>query len=257
MKKILLTCSILGLTTTASAAGITNPFFMPEQLHVLSETRAEFARTQIKNGFINMRTYNTIAQERLTLGVLDNLALTGTFGNTWAKAKERTFGFSESKDKNLTFEGGLSYLVLNDTAKLQLNAAYGQNEAMADEGAYKYINAEVKAGYQAKGMLPYVSARAHLPVGQKKGSDKPSYTLRTGLFQGKCGVWSLDTGLSLEFDTNTDVKTRIFAADMEASYFLTKNVSLSLYGEYVLNGKGKYDSDLYGKRIGATFRFYF
>ena len=152
--------------------------------------------------------------------------------------------------------------ILSCNTKLQLSSVYGQEAPgrsnLPHQGTYKYFDTEVKLGYQFKTFLPYVTFNVHTPVAQtdQERLNKWSYDGKIGVYQGKCGVWALDTALAWAFD-RSDAHARTLTAEAEASYYLTKNMTLGVYGSYMLDGKAKYNTDIYGKTVGARLRLYF
>ena len=125
---------------------------------------------------------------------------------------------------------------------------------------YKYALGEMKLGYQFDRVLPYVTGGIEIPVGQKSGKkgiagDKLIYNTKAGIYQGKCEVWSLDTGVRLTYDENREA--RIIAAEAEAAYYITPSVAVSVFGTYVLDGHSKYDMDVDDKSLGGRLRLFF
>ena len=271
LKQTLLAFTVLGFAGSAAAADITNPFFLPESLHVNSITSFDFSRTQAKStvdpeNFDNEREYTKVATEQLKFGILNNLAIIGEVSKIWGRWKDRDEDAESGKWHNdLNWNAGLAWNILHCDAKLQLSSVYGQEApGRTMSGSYKYFDTEVKAGYQFKTFLPYVSFKVHTPVAQTKlaeddgigHQDRWSYSGKVGVYQGKCGTWSLDTALAWAFN-RTDAHSRTLSAEAEASYYLTKNMTLGVYGSYMLDGKAKDQTDLYGKSVGARLRLYF
>ena len=187
---------------------------------------------------------------------MNNLAIIGGIEKDWSKGK--FLGAGSEKDHNdLDWEAGLAWNILNCNTKLQLSSVYGQEDPGV-KGTYKYFDTEVKLGYQFKTFLPYVTFNVHTPVAQTKQGheDRWGYNGKVGVYQGKCGVWALDTALAWAFD-RTDAHARYLTAEAEASYYLTKNMTLGVYGSYMLDGKGKDQTDIYNKTVGARLRWYF
>ena len=257
LKQTLLAFTVLGVAGSAAAADITNPFFLPESLHVASVTSATFSRTQAKSSTGNAREYDKVLTEQLQFGILNNLAVIGGIEKDWGRTKNLLAGTSEKSHNDLDWEAGLAWNILSCDTKLQLSSVYGQLDPGL-KGTYKYFDTEIKAGYQFKTMLPYVTFNVHTPVAQTKDghADRWSYNGKVGLYQGECGVWSLDTALAWAFD-RTDRHARTLSAEAEASYYLTKNMTLGVYGSYMLDGKAKGQMDLYDKTVGARLRLYF
>ncbi len=269
LKQTLLAFTVLGFAGSAAAADITNPFFLPESLHVASVTSFDYARNQYKSdanprAIENEREYTKIATEKLQFGILNNLALVGEVSKVWGRWKElEEDGESGKWHNDLNWNAGLAWNILHCDAKLQVSSVYGQ-KAPGEKGTYKYFDTEIKAGYQFETFLPYVTFKVHTPVAQSKyddegdvvHNDKWGYSGKVGVYQGQCGVWSLDTALAWKFDRTADHE-RTLSAEAEASYYLTKNMTLGVYGSYMLDGKGKDQTDIYGKTVGARLRLYF
>ena len=276
LKQTLLAFTVLGVAGSAAAADITNPFFLPEAMHVNSVTSFDFARTQRKSkgavvealpgstgpattveGAQNTRSYEKIATEKLQFGILNNLALIGEIGKTWLKGKDLLEGDSGKWHNDLDWNAGLAWNILSCGTKLQVSSVYGQ-DAPGEKGTYKYFDTGVKLGYQFKTFLPYVTFNVHTPVGQTNQDrlNKWSYNGKVGVYQGKCGVWALDTALAWAFDRTAE-HGRYLSAEAEASYYLTKNMTLGVYGSYMLDGKAKGQTDVYDKTVGARLRLYF
>jgi len=271
LKQTLLAFTVLGIAGSAAAADITNPFFLPKSLHMASTTSAQYGKTAVKgkNWGASIQQYSKALTEELKFGILDNLSVIGNIEKNWVKAKDRETGI-EGKDKNdLNWAAGLAWNILDCKTKLQLSSVYGQDAPSGqdylfqyhryqpDQGTYKYFDTELKAGYQFKTFLPYVSFNVHSPVGQTAMNrrTKWNYGGKVGVYQGKCSVWALDTALDLQFDRQTH--SRYLSAEAEASYYLTKNTAVGIYGSYMLDGKQKDQVDLYNKTVGARLRLYF
>ena len=257
LKQTLLAFTVLGFAGTAAAADITNPFFLPKALHVASVTSATFDRAQIKGDLGNDRIYGKAIEEKLQFGILNNLAIIGGIEKDWAREKDLTLNASEKYHNDLDWEAGLAWNILTCKTKLQVSSVYGQ-EAPGVKGTYKYFDTQVKLGYQFQKFLPYVTFNVHTPVAQTEEGheDSWSYNGKVGVYQGKCGVWSLDTALAWAFD-RTDRHARTLSAEAEASYYLTENVTVGVYGSYMLDGKAKGNADVYDKTVGARLRLYF
>lgn len=257
LKQTLLAFTVLGFAGTAAAADITNPFFLPEALHVASVTSFDYDHGHVKNDNGSEKFYDKAVTEQLQFGILNNLALVGEMGKNWTRTKEA--GVTDRDHNRLDWEAGLAWNILHCNTKLQVSSVYGQEEPGRGRGTYKYIDTTAKLGYQFKTWLPYATFTVHTPVAQSKKfghEDKWSYAGKVGVYQGKCGVWGLDTALVWAFD-RTDEHARTLTAEAEASYYLTKNMTLGVYGSYMLDGKAKYDTDIFDKTVGARLRLYF
>ena len=221
LKQTLLAFTVLGFAGSAAAADITNPFFLPESLHVASVTSGSFTKATHKGDGFAGREYDKVATEQLQFGILNNLAIIGGIEKYWTKEK---FGGVSEKDRNdLDWNAGLAWNILSCNTKLQLSSVYGQEAPGRTKGTYKYFDTALKLGYQFKTFLPYVSLNVVTPVAQTSRDNRWNYTGRAGVYQGKCGVWSLDTNLAMNFDRADH--SHDLTANAEASYYLAKNVT--------------------------------
>ncbi len=272
LKQTLIALGVLAVAGMAAAADITNPFYLPQKGQVGSITSADFTRSQYKDKFADSeKSYETSLSEELQYGLTDNLAVIGKVGNVFAKLKDSSwernpdinaiFTRTDKEDKNINWEGGLAWNIFSKAFKLQAKLVYGQDPSVnrfnEGFGEYKYVGGTIKTGYQFKTMLPYVELGEELPIGQKKGADKPTYTAKAGLYQGKCEVWALDTGIRYVHDENTYTEGTAYNAEAEASYYLTKKSAISVYGSYTLKGKAKVDADVHSKTAGVRLRWFF
>lgn len=270
LKQTLVALGILAIAGTASAADITNPFYLPTKGQIGSITSIDYTRSQFKDKFSGSESsHETNLSEELQYGLTDDVALVAKVGNIFSKLKEAFWDdddntFVNRKDKedtNINWEGGFAWNILNKAFKLQTKLVYGQDPSVnrfnSGFGEYKYVTGTVKAGYQFKKVLPYVEVAEEFPIGQKKGADKPTYTAKAGLYQGKCEVWSLDTGIRYVHDENTYTEGTAYVAEAEASYYLTKKVAVGLYGSYALKGRAKVSADYRSKSVGARLRWFF
>ena len=264
LKQTLIALGVLAVAGTAAAADITNPFYLPQKGQVGSITSTDFSRGQYKDKWDdNSKFYNTNVTEELQFGLTNSLALIANIGNTFSKIKYSNGDGSyttDKEDKNIAWETGLAWNIFNKAFKLQAALTYGQDQLdnrYEGFGEFKYVAATIKAGYQFAKMLPYVEVGELLPVAQKKGVDKPTYTGKIGLYQGKCETWGLDTGIRVTHDANTEYKGTTYDAEVEASYYLTKKSALSVYGTYTLKGYAKTQADLYNKSAGVRLRWFF
>lgn len=267
LKRALLAFSILSVAGTAMAEDITNPFYLPYQWQFGSITSASVESLVIKNSNAYIKSNKKLLQEDIQLGLTDSLALIGGVGNLWDRWKgtpETFFGAPLGKSihdrENIFWHAGLAWNALSGPTRLQFSAEYGQDRWKNYDGEYKYALGEAKLGYQFQRVLPYVMGSVEIPIGQKSGTkgiagDKFIYNTKAGIYQGKCEVWALDTGLRLRYDENTE--TRMIAAEAEASYFLTSKATLGVYGSYALDGHSKYDLDVYDKSAGVRLRLFF
>lgn len=254
-KQALLVAGVLSLATAASALELTNPFYVPTKGTIASTTTYDFETTTVKNKGADLRVkeYDHYVSEALSYGLTDNLSLDASIANTFAKGT--FYGITDREDKNIAFTAGSTWNVLTGPAKLQVSAAYGQDEAKDGEfGAYKYVTGAVKAGYTMGIYTPYVSAGIEKPLFQHQGDDKePIYT-------GKAAVYAFCPRIKTSVDTGftvthaEEVEYTGYSYDLEVAYHVTKNVAVSAFGSYLIDGNAKYSTDVYGNKVGLKLR---
>ena len=265
LKQTLLALAILAVSGTAAATDVTNPFYLPYQKQVGLITSTAFKRLVEKNKAVNTKSHQLLVKEDVQLGLTDSVALVGAVGNTWDRWR-RTRRFptlatqKERDNENIQWDAGLAWNILQGPTRLQVAAKYGQNRLENFDGEYKYALGEAKLGYQFERALPYITGSVEIPVGQKSGikgiaGDKFIYNTKAGIYQGACEVWALDTGVRLTYDENREA--RLITAEAEASYYLTPSITVGVYGTYTLDGRSKYDMDIYEKSAGARLRLFF
>ncbi len=257
LKQFLFGVAAFSLAVSAAAADITNPFYLPTKGQVGSITSAAFRKIQEKDNRSSWSRYDKIVREDVQYGLTDALALVAGLGNTFAKGKTNGY-VSETRDANLNWRAGLAWNILKGAAKLQVAANYGQDRlGPSVKGEYKYVDGEIKAGYQFKKFLTYISVGEELPVAQTNGYgyDKPKYNAKIGLYQGECEKWALDTGIRWVHSEQDE--QRGYMAEAEASYYLTPKSAVSIYGTYLLDGKATGNTDMYDKSVGVRLRWFF
>jgi len=262
LKKSLLAFSILSIVGSAAAADVTNPFYLAQKGQIGSITSASYDRNITKGSSWNAgwatKSHATVVDEQVQYGLTDSVALIGSVGNTWDHWKETEDGVKgqlQHDDNNINWSAGVAWNILSGPTKLQLSGKYAQDRLQNYRGEYKYAAGEVKAGYQFQRVLPYVSTGVKVPVAQSKHDNKLTYNAKAGLYQGACEIWALDTGIRMTYDENDEM--RLIVAEAEASYYLTKNSTIGLFGTYSLDGKAQEKTKIYDKSVGARLRLFF
>ncbi|MBQ3696219.1 MAG: hypothetical protein II938_04575 [Alphaproteobacteria bacterium] len=264
LKQTLLAFSILSVAGAAAAADITNPFYVVSEQGEIGFITSASARKVVEKGdFDRSKSTQYALQEEVRVGLTDSLALVGTVGNTWDRWKsnwDRQAWRRNRDNENINWSAGMAWNITTGPARWQVSGKYGQDRLKNFDGEYKYVAGETKLGYQFKRALPYVTGGIEVPVGQKSGlkgfaGDKFTYNAKAGVYQGKCEVWALDTGVRLTYDENREA--RVVTAEAEASYYITPKIALGVYGTYALDGRAKYGTDIYDKSVGARLRMFF
>lgn len=255
LKQALLVAGALSLTTSAYALELTNPFYGPSKGTVASTTTYEFGTTTVKNndGFRSKEYDNTLT-ESLSYGLTDSVSLDASVGNVWQKTKDNDG--TDKDDKNIDWDLGATWNILTGPTKLQVSAAYGQDESNSHDnhGAYKYVDAGVRLGHTIGIYTPYLAGAVERPLFQSKFGDHHAK------YQGQAGVYAycpradvaVDTDVRVDYDDSAKATT--YTYDLEVSYFLTNNVAVSAYGSYMIDGKAKNSIDVYGNALGLRLR---
>ncbi len=251
-RTILLASAAVMFTSSAFAADITNPFFLPTQGKILSDTSIETTRTKTDTGVEEGVSKGLYAVEEITVGLTDNLALVGNIGNHFDYDKDDEF----NNDHNFEYAVGAKYNMNFGKIISQIGVAYTTHDAKSwygydknnDSGRWdKALAAEVKVGYAFDcGLTPYTS------LGIMGDIDKPTREQAYSWFLGAHKAWdkaSADLGVRYNWswvdatdDTvDGDAHIEVWNLEAEANYFVTENFTVGAYGEYYLGGTARKD----------------
>ena len=256
-KKAFLLLGAMTFATSAMAAELTNPFYVPAEGKITSTTSYDFSTNTIKDDYVGVRgkSYSHTATQTLEYGLSNAWSLGVTVLNSWDKYTD--LESTDRDDKNIDFEITSKYNLVSDGAlKVQSLLAYGQEEDNAELGTYKYAKVGAKAGYKLGYWTPYLAGTVEVPVFQSQDDDNElKYTGTAGLYAycPKMKV-SFDHQLGVEYDENDE--TRLYTYGLEAAYHFTKSVALSAYGKYIIDGE-EHKSDIHGNQIGLRLRIGF
>ncbi len=274
-KKTFLLLGAMSLATSAMAVESTNPFYVPAEGGILSTTSYDYSTRTYKDD-LRLKTYAHTATQTLEYGLSNAWSLGATVSNAWAKGTLSDYvnSVTDNKDRNINFEITSKYNLVSDGAlKVQSLLAYGQEEnhsyyGFPDDlinliepnagfsGTYKYAKVGAKVGYKLGYWTPYLAGTVEVPVFQSQDDDNElKYTGTAGLYSycPKMKV-SMDHQLSVEYDEYDE--ERIYSYGIEAAYHFTKNVALSAYGKYIIDGE-EHKEDIHGNQIGLRLRLGF
>lgn len=271
-KKTLLMLGVMSLATSAMAVESTNPFYVPAEGGILSTTSYDYSTRTLKHDYVGVRgkAYAHTATQTLEYGLSNAWSLGATVSNAWAKGTLSDYvnSVTDNKDRNINFEITSKYNLVSDGAlKVQSLLAYGQEENHSyygffddldneQSGAYKYAKVGAKVGYKLGYWTPYLAGTVEVPVFQSQDDDNElKYTGTAGLYSycPKMKV-SMDHQLSVDYDEYDE--TRIYSYGIEAAYHFTKNVALSAYGKYIIDGE-EHKTDIHGNQLGLRLRLGF
>ena len=246
-RTMLLASAAVMFTSSAFAADITNPFFLPTQGKFLSDTKVEFARTKME-GTSEGTGREIYAREQLAFGITDNLAVFGAIGNTFDYGENNDM----NNDHNFDYELGVKYNHNFGKVLTQVGASYwtydpqsfyGQDE-MDDETSERWrkgVNAHVMLGYAMDcGLTPYTSFSVDADI--DRDNNEQSYAWFVGAHK-KWEKVAVDGGFRYEFGKEEEAKADGTEGDgnnedlylqLAADYFIKDNFTVGVYGDYNL-----------------------
>lgn len=257
---------VAGAASAKDIADFTNPFSLPTEGKVLSDTRADYGRLRTDTGTNESVSEKMYVSEEVTVGLGNGFAVTGRIGNTFDEEGEF------NNDHNFDYALGVKYN--HDFGKVltQVGASfsaydpqsfYGQAATDEDDGDrwHKSVNGYVMVGYDAGCMTPYTKFAVNGEIDHD--NNEQEYTWSLGVHK----TWekaSADVSVSYvfgEFDYENDGvdgnnKVEEFYLNGEANYFVKENVALGVYGSYYLGGDYHKDID-YGYEAGLSARVLF
>ena len=269
LKSVLLASVAVLFAGSASAADLTNPFFVPSQGKMTSDTKVQQSRTHWDEPGSNAiaRTKGvedaTYASEELAYGITNNLAVFGIIGNHFDNEGE----FNNSH--NFEYEIGAKYNHNFGNIKTQVAGSYYTFNPKSweghDLGGYgddkgygtdenesrwqKALKGEVKLGYDMGcGLMPYAS---YSFTGQ---IDNANRYFGQSAFMGvhKYAVkWAADAGIRYDFNTDGHNNNLVYA-QAEFDYYPMDNLAVGVYGDYKIGG-ATVDSGYENDEIGTDY----
>ena len=277
LKSVLLASVAVLFAGSASAADLTNPFFVPSQGKMTSDTKVQHSRTHWDEPGSNVPTpYGptkgvedaTYASEELAYGITNNLAVFGIIGNHFDNEGE----FNNSH--NFEYEIGAKYNHNFGNIKTQVAGSYytfnpksweghdlggyGDDKGVYPDGSgtdenesrwQKALKGEVKLGYDMGcGLMPYAS---YSFTGQ---IDNANREFLQSAFMGvhKYAVkWAADAGIRYDFNTDGHNNNLVYA-QAEFDYYPMDNLAVGVYGDYKIGG-ATVDSGSENDEIGTDY----
>lgn len=241
MKSILFaTVAVLLTAGSASAADLTNPFGLPKQGGISSDTRIELSRTQFKNK--GPALDGLTASEEIQYGLTDNLAVTATLYNDFDI--DNMGGYNNQH--NLTYQVGLAYNIKHDNWLAQIHGSYLTYDEKshlgyhAPNGWQKYMIGGIKVGYYAGcGFTPYATYTIMNPFDSTWG--RIEHSAFAGFHKTYKG-WAADAGIRYDFAT-AGKGEKYWSTEAEIAYNITDNVAVGVYGSYYIGGDKVVDTD--------------
>ena len=239
MKSVLFaSVAVLFTAGSVSAADLTNPFGLPKQGGISSDTRIELSRTKYKDGM--GKEDGLMASEEIQYGLTDNLALTAKLYNDFD-----IDDMSELNNQhNLTYQVGLAYNIKKDNFLAQVYGSYITHDAkshygyIVNEGWQKYVEGGIKVGYYAGcGFTPYATYEVSNPIDSTEGSLEHSAFVGAHKTYKK---WAADAGIRYDF-TTANKGEKAWSTEAEIAYNVTDNVAVALYGTYYIGGSNAED----------------
>ena len=243
-RTMLLASAAVMFAGSAAAADLTNPFYLPSQGNIASDTTVSYNRTEYDHSKDKDDAWS--AKEEITYGVTDNLAVFGSIENEFD---------SEGKynnDHNFDYEIGAAYNMSKDGLLAQIRGSYATFNPKDFEGKrvfsgskesgrwQKYLNADIKLGYDmGEGLIPYMMYGFN---GQIDAADREFEQYAFAGVHKYAGNWAVDGGFRYDFNTDGKNSNALYA-QAEVDYYPVDNLALGLFGDYYLSGSGDIDED--------------
>ena len=259
-RTMLLASAAVMFASSASAADITAKFFTPAQGGILSNTTVQTSRVKTNDGIDEGISKDLKASEKVTYGVTDSFAVFGAIANTFAWDKDKEY----NNDHNFDYTVGAQYTTSYDKFLGQVSVAYNTYDprswygkgAEGVPGGYetnrwaKALRGEVALGYVFDcGLTPYTTFAVDGTIDREDRGQEYSWFLGAHKMLEKVSV---DGGFRYDFSPENE-KWYIQA---EANYFVKENVTIGVFGDYYLGGKGHHDVD-YGHTVGLNAKVLF
>lgn len=252
LRTMLLASAAVMFAGSAMAADLTNPFYLPGQGEVTSDTAVNYSRTKMKH---NMPTSEqTVLAEELVYGVTDNFAVRGAIANFFDDQGKY------NNDHNFAYELGAAYNMRSGNVLGQVAANYytfNPKDFLGHRGTdarwQKILNGELKIGYDmGNDLTPYAT---YSMTGNVDQHDRYlDQSIKAGVHK-YADQWALDA--AVRYDFNTDGKnSNEWWVEAEADYYVKQNVALGVFGEYYLAGNGSSEVD-YDYAAGAHVKVLF
>ncbi len=252
-RTMLLASAAVMFTSSAFAADITNPFFLPTQGKVLSDTSIETSRLKTDNGVTDDAAKGLYAVEEVSVGLTDNLAVVGLIGNHFDYDKDDGY----NNDHNFEYGVGVKYNMNHGKIVSQVGVGYFTYDPrswfgydVTDSGRWeKALAAEVKVGYAFDcGLTPYTSLSVYGNIDNEDREQAYSW------FLGAHKAWdkmSADVGVRYDWawvdatgeTFDGDAHLEAWNLEAEANYFVSENFTVGAYAEYYLGGRERKDID--------------
>ena len=262
LKSVLLASAAVLFAGSASAADLTNPFYLPGQGQFTSDTQVSYGRTELTTATENdIRNFDRIrATEELTYGVTNNLSVFGVLGNDFDVEGEY------NNSHNFDYEIGAKYNKDFGKIKTQIAASYytydpkswwghdydGDSEDNENGRWQKYLNGQIKVGYDmGNGLTPYASYALSGQI------DSANRELGQSAFAGVHkfgGNWAVDGGI--RYDYNTDGKNNnLVYVQAAADYYPMEKLAVGAFGDYNIGGSADDVDDDYTVGLRAKVLF--
>lgn len=255
LKSVLLASAAVLFAGSASAADLTNPFYLPGQGQFTSDTQVSYGRTELTAATDEgIRNFDRIrATEELTYGVTNNLSVFGVLGNDFDVEGEY------NNSHNFDYEIGAKYNKDFGKIKTQVAASYYTYDPKSFEGHHgtderwqKYLNGQIKLGYDmGNGLTPYASYALSSQI------DNGDRELGQSAFAGVHkfgGNWAVDGGI--RYDYNTDGKNNnLVYVQAAADYYPMEKLAVGAFGDYNIGGSADDIDDDYTVGLRAKVLF--
>lgn len=257
MKKLaLLTAgSFFALTAAASAADITNPFYIPAKT-VMSDTSFNYEHNIVKVNGDKEKSYEKSAGEKLTFGFNDAFAVNASVKRIW----ERDAGEADHDNNNVTGIGLTWKPVDTQSFKMSVNADF------ATFSATKIYSGDVMFGYLPSNNVMLLAQLGYNETREKENGNyendrTPSVMVGAYAKQGAVNAFA---GVKYDHEKAKEDITDLYNLTASVGYQFNDKAALELNSTYLLHVSYKYKPapaavDVKADRytIGANIKFVF
>jgi hypothetical protein len=263
-KTTVFSLALISFAGAAQATDFTGSLYLPNAGQVLSNTSIEFSREKFKSP-VNGASNALYANQEFTYGVTNEFSIVGAVGNHFNyqnKSDPLRYSAEHNRDLNPDYLIGGKYNLEHGRIVGQVGLAYYTFNPKDFWGRstpakwYKEVQVNAQVGYKlTDDLTPYTSLTAYNR--DAFSSHRPiDYVWFVGAHK-TCGRFAFDGGIRYEFTTYGPNTNETFL-QAEANYFVTDNVAVGVFGDYLLGGSNfKKDRVKYDYTAGLNLKVLF
>ena len=231
LTQFLLAGAVVLAASSAMAYDLDHPFWGPSKGQFASDTTYSFERANWREGAWNY--YEQTVGEEVFYGITNDWTVYLDFAKDWSKEN-----FNGPHDKGNWWAVGTTYNVINNGQLFaQIGVEYGQNKEESTD-VDKFYSFSAKGGVKLDKVTPYAEVEWSNPLNNGKDND-PTTDLRVAAYTELTKEIGLDTGLKYGHEVSNPAVKGTYTLDAALSYSINKNMSVRIFGDYLLYEKTK------------------